>query len=84
MSNVNMVPGGLPEKPDLAMIETMDLIRALRARFPKGFLLVTDWVPEEGSCHPVVNYGPDVMRAVGLLQFASMQVNRDLAQLTRE
>lgn len=78
------MPSGVPDKPDLAMVETMDLIKALRARFPKGFLLVTDWLPDDGQVHPVVNYGPDVIRATGLLSFASMQINRDLAQLTKE
>lgn len=76
-------PSGVPDKPDLALVDTMELIKALRVRFPKGFVLVTDWLPSDGEVHPVLNYGPDVMRASGLLHFASMQVNKDIAGLIR-
>ena len=71
-------PDSMPAPVDLSLVDTRELVKAIRSRFPGGFLLVTDWQPEDGCVHPVVSYGPDVGRAIFLSHFASIQVHRDL------
>jgi hypothetical protein len=69
---------------DLDQVETHDLVDALRRRFPKGLLIVTKWEPTQTQFIPHVFYSPDAVVAAGMSHLAAMQINRDLAGLTRE